>query len=92
MPTTVLENAIRDYFKEKHDVEYIRGLRVLAEDGVYTLILDLNQSCKPLTIKGEFPDDQSFLNYIYKEIDSRRLFTVSFFNLIKEEELFYQQS
>lgn len=92
MPTTFLENAIKNYFREKHQVEYVRGLKVEKGENFYKLILDLNQPYKPLTIQGEFVSDEQFLNYIYKEIDSRRLFTVSFFNLVKEEELFFQKS
>jgi hypothetical protein len=91
MDITVFENSIRNYLTTKYGVIYTAGITLnQVPDGdmtIYTCKLGLNNSDKPLAITGQYPDLDSFLLNIYKEIDARRFYTAEYFTLRNVEEL-----
>lgn len=91
MSTQDLENNIKQYLEVTHGVCYNKPLPITIEDNVYTCIWYLNKDKRPVVIQGEFDSDEEFLIYIYKEIDSRRLFTIMFTVLEKQFDNVYSE-
>lgn len=87
-----LENAIKNYIELHYGYYYNRYIPIQIVGDQYTCSLFLNKDFRPIVIQGEFVSDDAFLNYIYKELDSRRLFTVSFSRLEKELDSIYGET
>lgn len=75
------EAEIINYILEKYQIRYNSQIKVTSEDGVYGLEFALNRENKPLVISGDFDSDESFLNYVKKEIDKRRFFTLEVYKI-----------
>ena len=89
MGTGDMAQAIIEYIKDKYNYCYNRQLIVNRDEDIYTCEMYLNKDYRPLIIQGQFNSDEDFLNFIYKEMDSRRLYTVSFSNLEKQLDHIY---
>lgn len=72
---------ITKYILDTYDVIYNSDIIVSINDNSYNLEFSLNRENKPLFIGGEFDSDESFLDYIKKEIDKRRLFILKVYKI-----------
>lgn len=67
-----LENELLDIINDTTESMYTGGLKVVYEDGIYTLFLYLSVEYAPIQLAYE-GSEEDFKNYIKDELKSRRL-------------------
>lgn len=89
MDTTVFKDAIKQFFKDTFNVEYISDFEIdYYDDGDiyrFTSKFKLNQENKPITISGQFVTIQEFTTFAISELKQRRFPTVDYFKLVHAE-------
>lgn len=78
-----LEQEILDLINDTTESNYIGGLKVTHEDGIYTLFLYLDVQFAPIQLVYEGSEDD-FKNYIRNELKSRRLESVPRGRLVQQ--------
>lgn len=84
-----LESQLKYYILIKYGYTYNKELPVETEDNQYLVKFNTGNDYRPILIQGEFDSDEAFLEFMYKEIDSRRLFSVGFSKLEKQLDNIY---
>lgn len=64
--------------------KYIGDLKVIKEDNDYTLFLYLDQEQSPMVFSKECIDENDFLEFIKKEIKTRKVHLTSYWGATKE--------
>ena len=84
MVTEELESQLRQFICDTFEMEYTSTMHITIEDNVYICILDMNQKDVPIHIGGEFNSPEDFLEYMKKELKTRRLHITKYYRLKKE--------
>lgn len=93
MRSTDLESKLKQYFIDVYEVQYTRELPVDVEGINYTTTFYLGGDWRrPLLIQGEFENDDQYLIFMKKEIDTRRLQSVWFSKLEKQLDSIYGET
>lgn len=71
-----------DFIKECQGEIYNRKLSIKYRNGVYKANFELNNWDVPLSISGQFVNDDEFFCYLCEELKNRRLFTTNY-NIVK---------
>lgn len=75
------ELELKNYFRDRYCYEYNSQIILDKNESSYVLQFSLNRENKPLIIGGEFSSDESFLEYVKKEIDKRRVYLLQVFKI-----------
>lgn len=81
--------AVKDYLLEKHDVCYTGKFILITPNENqrgYSLQWLQNNQDRPYVVMGDFLDDDDFLEYVKKDIDSSRFFLKRVFILKRTDE------
>lgn len=63
---------------------YDGALKVVYDDGIYSLFLYLDQNESPLVIAKDCDSEDDFFDFVKKEIKSRKMQTVRYWKAIQE--------
>lgn len=80
---TTLEQEILDIINETIGGQYIGRLKVLNDEGIWTLYLYMNQEMSPIQIGRDGTWDE-FKEYVRKEIKTRKMEKISYWQAIQE--------
>lgn len=91
MDITVFKNNLDQYIIERYGKCYVSKIQLTETPDddmfIYNLKLDLNNHDKPLSIMGQFRTQEDFQDYVFNEIDSKRLNLTQYFRLYNIEQL-----
>ena len=78
----ITEQEIRDIIKDVSGKDYIGKLRVVLDDGWYSVLLYMDQYERPrIEISMETIDDSEFKEYFGSEMKTRKMDMVQFWTL-----------
>jgi hypothetical protein len=76
-----LEQEILDYIKNLYKADFIGKIEVTKNP--YSLLLGIPSYMHPTLLSGDFSDDTTFLEYIYKELKTRNYMRVYFYKVTR---------
>ncbi len=76
-----LVGRVRYYLECKYDIKYNSKFTYVVNEDTdeYRLMWHLNDQDHPLIMQGQFLSEDSFFNYVCKEIDAKKPFFVKYF-------------
>lgn len=77
---------INKWLIEEHGVYYNKSYELFMDKPDYSLYLHLNNRDRPLILAGQFDSDDKFIDYIKKELNSRKTFWIEYFSLYRTNE------
>lgn len=80
---TSIEQEVLDIINDAIGGKYIGLFKVLEEDGIWTLMLHMNQEYAPMRLSYEGTYEQ-FKNFIWKELHFRKMQIASYFKAVQE--------
>ena len=80
---TTLEKEILEIINEATDSEYIGKLKVVVDEGYYTLKLYLNLEMVPMIFSYQ-GTEQEFKDFIYEEMKNRKLQKVFRYEVLRD--------
>lgn len=83
MDTTDIVNAIKNYFINIEQEDYIKPIKVNVTDGIYKITLIQGCDDRPINIYIEADTNQECIDKILKELRSRYLTSVRYGTLYK---------
>lgn len=83
--TTRVRNYLLERYGVVYDAQFVYTAGTDFNPNQYSLAWLENNQDKPMIMVGDFEDEDSFFNYVCKEIDTRRFFLKKVFVLVRTD-------
>ncbi len=76
---TYIMDSVNKWLSETYGVYYNKSYKIFIQNDEYSLYLYLNNQDRPVILAGQFLNDETFIEYLKKEMAARRFFFYEYF-------------